>query len=65
MYNYVMTEFKSKPKTKNVTTTIKEDDYRFLKENNLQVSAALSIGVRTLRHIFETGIVPFDPEVKQ
>ena len=56
-----MTESKMKNKTKNVTTTIKEDDYKFLKENNLQVSAALSIGVRTLRNIFETGIVPFDP----
>ncbi|MHA1110323.1 MAG: hypothetical protein ACTSRE_04435 [Promethearchaeota archaeon] len=50
-----MTESQLKHKTKNVTTTIKEDDYKFLKKNNLQVSSALSIGVRTLRNIYETG----------
>lgn len=42
-----------KPKTKNVTTTIIEDDYVFLKQHNLQVSAALSIGIQTLRRLFE------------
>lgn len=61
MYNSVMTEFKSKPKTKNVTTTIKVDDYDFLKENNLHVSDALAMGVRLQRTIFETGIFPYDP----
>jgi hypothetical protein len=61
MYNSVMTESNSKPKTKNVTTIIKVDDYKFLKENNLHVSDALSIGVRTLRKLFETGIFPYDP----
>ncbi len=62
MYNYVMTESKLKLKTKNVTTTIKENDYDFLKENNLQVSAALSIGVQTLRKIYETGQVQLSSE---
>ena len=62
MYNSVMTETKSKLKTKNVTTTIKEDDYKFLKENNLQVSSALSIGVQTLRNIYETGQVKMSSE---
>jgi hypothetical protein len=40
-------------KTKNVTTTIIADDYEFLKEHNLQVSAALSIGIQTLKRLFE------------
>lgn len=62
MYNTVMTESKVKQKTKNVTTTIKEDDYRFLKKNNLQVSSALSIGVQTLRNIYETGQVKMSSE---
>ncbi len=56
-----MTEYKSKPKTKNVTTTIKVDDYHFLKENNLHVSDALALGVQLERTIFETGIFPYDP----
>ena len=45
------------PKTKNVTTTIIEDDYEFLKRHNLQVSAALSIGVQTIRKIFESNVI--------
>jgi hypothetical protein len=43
----------SKSKTKNVTTTIIEDDYEFLRVHNLQVSAALSIGIQSLKKIFE------------
>ncbi|MBN2156994.1 MAG: hypothetical protein JW776_13200 [Candidatus Lokiarchaeota archaeon] len=62
MYNSVMTQSKLKQKTKNVTTTIKEDDYKFLKKNNLQVSSALSIGVQTLRNIYETGQVKINSE---
>ena len=50
-----MTEVKLKPKTKNVTTTIKQEDYEFLKKNNLQMSSALSIGVQTLKNIYHTG----------
>ena len=45
-------------KTKNVTTTIIEDDYEFLKRHNLQVSAALSIGVQTIRKMFESNVIP-------
>ena len=63
MYNSVMTKSKIKLKTKNVTTTIKENDYDFLKENHLQVSAALSIGVHTLRKIYETGLYPEDIQI--
>lgn len=44
-------------KTKNVTTTIIEDDYEFLKRHNLQVSAALSIGVQTIRKMFENTVI--------
>ena len=42
----------SKPKTRSVSTTIRDDDYNFLKDYNLQVSAALSIGIQTLKNIF-------------
>ncbi len=45
----------SKAKTRNVSTTIREEDYHFLKQYNLQVSAALSIGIQTLRNIFSDG----------
>ena len=41
-----------KKNTKKVTTTILQDDYQFLKEHNMQVSAALSIGVQTVRKMF-------------
>ncbi len=44
-------------KTKNVTTTILEVDYEFLKHHNLQVSAALSIGVQTIRKLFESNVI--------
>jgi len=44
-------------KTKNVTTTIIEGDYEFLKRHNLQVSAALSIGVQTIRKMFEDNVL--------
>jgi hypothetical protein len=44
----------SKTKTKSVTTTIIEEDYDFLRAHNLQVSAALSIGVQSLKKIYET-----------
>jgi hypothetical protein len=44
-------------KTKNVTTTIIEDDYEFLKRHNLQVSAALSIGVQAIRKLFENNVI--------
>ena len=46
-----MTETAQK-ETKKVTTTILNEDYAFLKEHNMQVSAALSIGVQTLRKLF-------------
>ncbi|MHA1679620.1 MAG: hypothetical protein ACTSUE_01340 [Promethearchaeota archaeon] len=46
-----MTETSQK-ETKKVTTTILNDDYNFLKEHNMQVSAALSIGIQTLRKLF-------------
>ncbi len=42
----------SKTKNRNVSTTIREEDYQFLKEYNLQVSAALSIGIQTLKNIY-------------
>jgi ribosome-associated toxin RatA of RatAB toxin-antitoxin module len=44
-------------KTKNVTTTIIEEDYEFLKRHNLQVSAALSIGVQAIRKMFESNVI--------
>jgi ribosome-associated toxin RatA of RatAB toxin-antitoxin module len=44
-------------KTKNVTTTIIEDDYEFLKRHNLQVSAALSIGVQAIRKMFDSNVI--------
>jgi len=56
-----MFETYKKPKTRKVTTTIKEDDYKFLKENGIHVSDALAIGVALERTIFETGIFPYDP----
>lgn len=43
-----------KKNTKKVTTTILQDDYQFLKEHNMQVSAALSIGVQTVRKMFSS-----------
>ena len=46
-----------KKNTKNVSTTILVKDYSFLKNHNLQVSAALSVGVQTLRNIYE-GTLP-------
>lgn len=42
----------SKTKNRNVSTTIREEDYQFLQEYNLQVSAALSIGIQTLKNIY-------------
>ena len=39
----------SKPQTRNVSTTIREEDYQFLKQYNLHVSAALSIGIQTIK----------------
>ena len=42
----------SKSQNRNVTTTIREEDYQFLKQYNLHVSAALSIGIQTIRKMF-------------
>ena len=38
-----------KTQTRNVSTTIREEDYQFLKQYNLHVSAALSIGIQTIK----------------
>ncbi|MFX0103553.1 MAG: hypothetical protein ACFFCS_28585, partial [Candidatus Hodarchaeota archaeon] len=42
----------SRREVKKVTTTILDDDYEFLKDYNMQVSAALSIGVQAIRKMF-------------
>jgi post-segregation antitoxin (ccd killing protein) len=42
----------SKTQTRNVSTTIREEDYQFLKHYNLHVSAALSIGIQTIKKMF-------------
>ena len=41
-----------KTQTRNVSTTIREEDYQFLKHYNLHVSAALSIGIQTIKKMF-------------
>ena len=42
----------SKTQTRNVSTTVREEDYQFLKHYNLHVSAALSIGIQTIKKMF-------------
>ena len=42
----------SKAQNRNVSTTIREEDYQFLKQYNLHVSAALSIGIQTIKKMF-------------
>ncbi|MHA1619612.1 MAG: hypothetical protein ACTSVZ_10060 [Promethearchaeota archaeon] len=42
----------AKTQTRNVSTTIREEDYQFLKQYNLHVSAALSIGIQTIKKMF-------------
>lgn len=42
----------SNPSTRNITTTIREQDYLFLKQRNINVSSVISIGIQTLKNLF-------------
>ncbi len=57
------TKTKTQAQTRNVSTTIREEDYKFLKHYNLHVSAALSIGIQTIRKMFQNEHVGLDEQV--